>query len=77
MKIHACGHELDFGEYLHTGAEITIEDNVWIGAGAYLLQGVLIGERASVAPSSIVSKSVSEHIVLAGVPAKKIRKLDW
>ena len=75
VKIHASGHELDSGEYLHTGAGITIDDNAWIGAGAYILQGVVVGEGAVVAAGSVVTKNVPKNTVVAGVPAKFVREL--
>ena len=75
VKIHASGHELDTGEYLHSGANIVIEDNVWVGAGAYILQGVTIGEGAVVAAGSVVTKDVPRNSIVAGVPAKLVREL--
>lgn len=72
---------LDTKEYLHVykpahkTAPITICDSVWIGAGAIVLQGVTIGEKSIVAAGSVVTRSVPRHTLVAGVPAKVIRKL--
>jgi acetyltransferase-like isoleucine patch superfamily enzyme len=76
VKIHASGHELDSGEFLHSGDDITIEDNAWIGANAIILQGVTIGQGSVVAAGSVVAKSVPPATLVAGVPAKLIRKLN-
>lgn len=55
--------------------EITIiESEVWIGQSAIILSGVVIGRGAIVAAGSIVTKDVPRYSVVAGVPAKIIRK---
>lgn len=53
---------------------IIIEDNVWIGAGAIILDGVTIGTGAVIAAGAVVTKNVSQHTVVAGVPAKPVSK---
>jgi len=44
----------------------------WIGANSVILKGVIIGESAIVAAGSVVTKSVSAHSLVAGIPAKTI-----
>ena len=51
---------------------ITIENYVWVGVGAIILQGVRIGEGAVVCAGAVVTKDVGEYEIVAGVPAKKI-----
>jgi len=51
---------------------ITIEDNVWIGAGAKILDGVTIGEGAIVGANAVVTKSVEPHTRVVGIPAKPL-----
>jgi acetyltransferase-like isoleucine patch superfamily enzyme len=51
---------------------ITIEDNVWIGAGVTILDGCTIGESSIVAAGAVVTKSIPPYSIFAGVPAKKI-----
>lgn len=46
-----------------------------VGASATILSGVTIGERAFVAAGSVVTKDVPSQTLVAGVPAKKIRKI--
>lgn len=55
-------------------APIRIEDDVWIGADAKILKGVTIGRGAVVASSSVVTRDVPEHTLVAGNPAKIIRR---
>ncbi len=58
-----------------TAAPITIAKNVWIGAGATVLQGVHIGADAVVAAGAVVTRNVAPATVVAGNPAKVIKHL--
>jgi len=51
---------------------VLIHDDVWIGANCTILDGVTIDEGAVVAAGSVVTESVPENSVVAGVPAKRI-----
>lgn len=55
--------------------EIMIKDNVWIGSGAIILLGVMIGKNSVVGAGAVVTKNVPANSVVAGVPAKVIKKL--
>lgn len=57
-------------------ASITIGKNVWIGAHVTVLAGVTIGDNAVVAAGAVVNKDVPADTVVAGVPAKIIKKLN-
>lgn len=50
-----------------------IMDDVWIGYGAIILQGVIIREGAIIAAGSVVTKDVEPYSIYAGNPAKKIK----
>jgi acetyltransferase-like isoleucine patch superfamily enzyme len=53
---------------------IVIEDDVWLGHGCSILDGVTIGQGSVIAAGSVVNKSIDRFSVSAGVPAKLIRK---
>lgn len=55
---------------------VVIEDNVLIGANAVVLEGVRIGKGAVVAAGSVVTKDVEADSVVAGIPAKMIKKVS-
>jgi acetyltransferase-like isoleucine patch superfamily enzyme len=56
-----------------TAQGITIENDVWIGAGAIVTDGVTIGQGAVVAAGSVVTRNVPPRTVVAGAPAREIR----
>ena len=54
---------------------ITIGEGAWIGARVVVLPGVTIGAGAVVAAGAIVTKDVAPNTLVAGVPARFLRKL--
>lgn len=48
--------------------------DVWIGANAVILGGVTIGDGAVVAAGAVVNRNVEPGAIVAGVPAREIRK---
>ena len=74
------------GKNSHVGAGAVIEpasaepvrvgDNVLIGANAVVIEGVQIGNGSVVAAGAIVTTDVPENVVVAGVPARVIKKID-
>jgi acetyltransferase-like isoleucine patch superfamily enzyme len=54
---------------------IVIKRNAWIGAGATILPGVIIGENAVVAAGAVVSKDVQANTVVGGIPARVIKTI--
>ncbi len=59
---------------LQTG-KITIGRSAFVGARAFIMPGVMIGEGAIVGACSFVTKNVEAHTIVAGNPAVKIRKI--
>lgn len=53
---------------------ITIEDRAWLGSRAIVLKGVTVGHDAVVAAGSVVTRDVPPHTVVAGVPARIVRR---
>jgi len=49
---------------------ITIEENVWLGAGVAILDGVTVGRDSIIGAHAVVNKNVPEFAIAAGVPAK-------
>ncbi|MFH1063093.1 MAG: acyltransferase [Candidatus Omnitrophota bacterium] len=56
-------------------AGVVIRKNAKIGAGAILLPGVKIGRNALIGAGSVVTKDVKANEVVAGNPAKVIKKI--
>lgn len=63
-------HDLEFS------APITIKEGCWICSGAIVYGGITIGENSVVAAGAVVTKDVPSNCLVAGVPAKVIRKID-
>ena len=55
---------------------VVVEDDVLIGANAGVIEGVHIGKGAVVAAGAIVTQDVEPYTVVAGVPARFIKKVD-
>jgi len=57
---------------------VIIEDGVWIGTRAVILDGVRVSRNSIVAAGSIVSKDVPPYAIVGGVPAEiiKYRKMN-
>lgn len=80
-QIIAVNHIFDdpkvsFVEQGITAEGIIIEDDVWIGASAIITDGVKVGKGSVVAAGAVVTKDVPPFTVVAGVPAKEIKKID-
>jgi acetyltransferase-like isoleucine patch superfamily enzyme len=54
---------------------IRIRQKAWIGAGATILPGVIVGENAIVAAGAVVSKDVPDNVIVGGIPAKIIKAI--
>ncbi|WP_204102361.1 MULTISPECIES: acyltransferase [Spirulina sp. CCY15215] len=51
---------------------ITIEDDVWIGAGAKILDGCIIGKGSVIGAGTVLTKSVKPYSIVVGVPGKVV-----
>jgi len=76
-KVITGGHNFDdlSAPIIRQGLDVSpviIEDNVWVGAGATILQNVTIGSGSVVAAGAVVTKSVERNSIVGGVPARLI-----
>jgi len=58
---------------LQSKGGITIEDDVWLGFGVIVLDGVKIGKGAVVGAGSVVTKDLAENSISSGVPARVLK----
>jgi virginiamycin A acetyltransferase len=65
---------LGFEESEASRGPIRVGNNVWIGDAVILLDGVSVGNGAVIAAGSVVTKDVDPFAIVAGVPAREIRK---
>ncbi|OBQ55583.1 acyltransferase [Tamlana sp. s12] len=54
--------------------QVVIKDNVWIGANVTILAGITIESGSVIAAGSLVNKDIETDSIVAGVPAKLIKK---
>jgi acetyltransferase-like isoleucine patch superfamily enzyme len=57
----------------YTAEGITIYDNVWIGAGARILDGVTVGEGSIVGANAVVNSAVAPGDRVGGIPARSLK----
>ncbi|MGC1379108.1 MAG: CatB-related O-acetyltransferase [Anaerolineales bacterium] len=87
VSIYAINHSVDymttyvnkrlFGGELqahNVSSPIHIGHDVWIGHGSIVLKGVKIGDGAVVGAGSVVTRDVPDYGIVAGNPARLIRK---
>ncbi len=72
VTLCSASHDTQSPTFDYTSAPIVIEDNVWIGLNAVILQGVILKEGCIVAAGAIVTKDTEPYGIYAGIPAKKI-----
>jgi acetyltransferase-like isoleucine patch superfamily enzyme len=77
VNFHAENHQFGDGSLRINQQGVTyqgivVEDDVWIGSKATILDGVVIGQGAVVGAGSVVTKSVPPYAVAVGVPARVV-----
>lgn len=72
--ILTADHDPDSEVFEGRTRPVQIGDYAWVGTRSMILPGVTIGKGAVVAAGAVVTKSVPEYTIVAGVPAKPVRK---
>ena len=52
---------------------VEVGDDVWVGTGAKILDGVTLGKGCIVAAGAVVTESFPEYSIVGGIPAKLLR----
>lgn len=77
-RVHILAH--DASTYLFLGftrvANVSIGNNVFIGAGTIVLPGVTIGNNVVLGAGSVVATDIPDNSLAVGSPAKVIKSLD-
>ncbi|MBJ2186266.1 MULTISPECIES: DapH/DapD/GlmU-related protein [Muribaculaceae] len=74
VQLISNNHDL-YERQIITCKPVHIGKNAWIGAGATVLPGVTIGDNAVVGAASVVTKDVAADTIVAGNPAKFIKRI--
>lgn len=75
VQLISNNHDLE-DRMVITCKPVRICRRAWIGAGASILPGVIVGENAVVGAGSVVTKDVEPDTIVAGNPARVIRKIS-
>lgn len=71
-NIWTLQHDVHSDYHTAIGADVIIEDYVWIASRVTILPGVKIGKGAVIAAGAVVTTDVEPKAIVAGIPAKKI-----
>lgn len=74
VQLISNNHDL-YERQIITCKPIHIGKNAWIGAGATILPGITVGDNAVVGAASVVTKDVLADTIVAGNPAKFIKRI--
>jgi len=66
----------DTHPFICVRGRIHIKNDVWLGAGSIIMPNVTIGEYSIIGAGSVVLKDVPSYTVVAGVPARVVKKLE-
>lgn len=66
------------GQRINPAASVVIGNHVWIAPETTVLKGVVVGDNCILASKSLLTKSVSESSLVAGIPAKVVKTdVNW
>ena len=63
-----------YGEVLGSSGKVKLGNNVFIGMNSIILKGVTVGDDVIIGAGSVITKDVPSGTVVAGNPARVIRK---
>ena len=61
-------------EQTRSSRGITLEDDVWLGAGVKIMDGVTVGKHTIIGTSAVVNKDLPEYVIAVGIPAKVVKQ---
>jgi acetyltransferase-like isoleucine patch superfamily enzyme len=77
VGIISANHDVYENQHHVSGKEVRIGQYCWLGMSSVILPGVVLGDFTVVGAGSVVTKSFPEgHCVIAGNPARLIKKLE-
>ena len=53
--------------------DVIFEDDIWVGSGAIILQGVRVGRGSIIAAGTLVNKDILPYSIVGGIPGRKIK----
>jgi acetyltransferase-like isoleucine patch superfamily enzyme len=69
-----AGTETPVVEQARTSLGIALGDDVWLGAGAKVMDGVRIGSHVAVGAGAVVTRDLPDGVVAVGIPARVVRE---
>jgi len=64
------------GKYPRQVMPVTIKSGAWINPGCIITAGVTIGTNSIVSVGSVVTNDIPDHCIVAGNPARVIKKIE-
>lgn len=74
---HGIDPKKNYAEQQLLSKDVEIGRNCWIGEKVIILPGVIIGDNVIIGAGSVVTKSFGDNVIIAGCPAKCIKKYNF
>ena len=77
-RVHILAHDAASKLFLNYTrvANVSIGNNVFVGAGSIVLPGVSVGDNVVIGAGSVVSKDIPDNVVAFGNPARVVKTID-